>query len=342
MISIKKQIEMGGAKKGYFSRNHFIEINESFKQKKENFIKKYNNTDVYQTILETWIDEEEKKLLYGPIYLDIDGDDMCENAFKKTKKDTLLIIRFLIDVCHIPENQINLYFSGSKGFHILIPPKILGLDASEDLNIKYKTFAEYTNTYTLHGGVDTGIYDNRRLFRLNNSINSKTGLYKVPMTIKQFYNMDYNSILEYASKPRKIILSKPEFNERAKREYDLIQSRAALKKAKKSKRDKKIVFEDGSILPCVEHLLENGTDQGSRNNTCVALASSLLQNGQQPKQVSEIMLEWNERNDPPLPETEVLTTVKSAHQLTAQGRGYGCTFFYNQGYCQEGCPLAKE
>ena len=338
---MKKQVEFGGLKSGYFSRNRFVDKDSRFKEARRKIMREYNNTDVYQTVLETWTDEDGNKQLYGPLYLDIDGDGMTPEGFEAVKQDALLAVHFLISKCHVPEDQVRLYFSGSKGFHIIVPPETLGIEPSENLHHRYKSFAQYVDTFTLHYGVDKAIYDNRRLFRITGSINSKTGLFKVPVRIDALYGMSHEAMLRYACKPKIIRWTPPVFCERAQEAFNEALERIQ-PKAIASKETKDLVFEDGEILPCVQYLLDNGASQGNRNNTCVAIASSLMQNGHKPSEVSEMMLEWNEKNEPPLPEHEVLTTVKSAHQLLVQGRGYGCTFFKDAGYCQDGCPLLKE
>lgn len=338
---MKKIIEFGGAKNGFFNRNKFVEKNENYKTSKRNIIKEYNNTDVYKTILEAWEEEDKENTLYGPLYLDVDGNTMTPEAFETVKHDTVLILNFLITRCHIPEEQIRLYFSGSKGFHIIVPAKTLGIQAKKDLNQEYKAFAQYADTFTMHHGIDKRIYDNKRLLRLEGSINSKTGLYKVPVKIEALRSMNHQSMMRYASKPKVIRWGIPEYSERGAMAYNQILEQQKSAKTKAEDIDRTIIFEDGEILPCVQYLLDEGVSEGNRNNTCVAVASALMQNGFKPKDTSEIMLEWNQVNEPPMDETEVLTTVKSAHQLLTQNRGYGCTFFKEAGYCQDECPLLK-
>lgn len=334
-----KQVEFGGARKGFFSRNRFVTKDKDFAAAKKKFLTEYLNTDAYQTILETWTAEDGTKKLYGPLYLDIDGNAMTPEAYQAVKQDTVLVANFLITQCHVPEDQLRLYFSGSKGFHILVPAVTLGIKAHDLLNLEYKSFAKYADTFTLHQSVDRAIYDNKRLFRISGSVNSKTGLYKVPLRLSRLREMDHADTMRYASKPKRIKWAKAVFSQRAQDAYqDILKRQEPIKKVKS---DKSIVFENGEILPCVQYLLDNGVMQGNRNNTCVALASSLMQNGYKPAEVSDIMVEWNEQNEPPMPELEVLTTVKSAHQLLNRNVWYGCTFFKDAGYCQEGCPLLE-
>lgn len=54
-----------------------------------------------------------------------------------------------------------------------------------------------------------------------------------------------------------------------------------------------------------------GITEGGRNNACAQLAGRLILKGLGEQEVYEIMSMWNERNQPPLPEREIETTVAS-------------------------------
>lgn len=54
-----------------------------------------------------------------------------------------------------------------------------------------------------------------------------------------------------------------------------------------------------------------GVSEGGRNDTCARLAGYLFKKGINYDIVEAMLLEWNERNDPPMPVKEVRTTIKS-------------------------------
>ena len=208
-------IEIGGVKNGQFTRNHFINENEL-----ENHLDKYNNTDVYRTVYRY----ESKNIMtsnfIGPLYLDLDIDDI-ENNFLKIKQDLFLIIRRLTTQFSIKTDDIEIYFSGSKGFHVLISEDIFGFEPSKDLNKAYKKIATDLKTYTINKTVDTKIYDNRRLFRVVNSINGKTGLYKVPIEFNTIRDMNkYDDLVRYASQPKLVKNKTYTYNEKARAAFE--------------------------------------------------------------------------------------------------------------------------
>jgi DNA-binding transcriptional ArsR family regulator len=62
-----------------------------------------------------------------------------------------------------------------------------------------------------------------------------------------------------------------------------------------------------------------GTSEGGRNDTCARLAGYFFKKGLNFDIVEALLLEWNERNDPPLPIREVRTTIKSIERSHAMG-----------------------
>lgn len=62
-----------------------------------------------------------------------------------------------------------------------------------------------------------------------------------------------------------------------------------------------------------------GTSEGGRNDTCARLAGYFFKKGLNSDIVEALLLEWNEKNDPPLPVKEVKTTIKSIERSHAIG-----------------------
>lgn len=54
-----------------------------------------------------------------------------------------------------------------------------------------------------------------------------------------------------------------------------------------------------------------GVTEGGRNDACARLAGYFLKKGVTEDIVESLLVEWNERNDPPLPLREIRTTIKS-------------------------------
>jgi hypothetical protein len=332
-----KYIELGGQKNGFFTRNIFIES----KQLKES-IKQFDG-DIYSTIYKYDSTDSNTANFIAPLYLDLDIDDIANN-YLKIKQDLLLIMRRLKTMFHLNDNDIEIFFSGSKGFHILISHEIFGFAPSQDINKQYKKVAVELKTYTINKSVDTKIYDNKRLLRVPNTINHKTGLYKVPIAYDKIKTINtYEELIKYASKTKPMVPRKYKYNEKARQAFDeLIDRIDAEEKAKVNTKIAKEFIQRKELLPCVQYILNHGCSKGQRNNTTVALANSLFQIGKDYTEVLEIITYWNAtKNEDPLDEAEIRTTVASACNNAKQNRFYGCTMFKDLDVCVKGCPIQK-
>ena len=330
-------IEIGGQKNGYFTRNIFIDSKDL-----KSSIKQFDG-DIYSTIYKYDSTDQNTANFIAPLYLDLDIDDI-ENNFIKIKQDLLLVIRRLKTLFYLEDKDMEIYFSGSKGFHILISHKIFGFEPSRDINKHYKKIATELKTYTINKSVDTKIYDSKRLFRVPNTINHKTGLYKVSISYDKIKTMTtFDELKKYASKTKPNIPKIYKYNEKARLAFDeLIEKIEAEEKAKVNAKLAKEFIQRKELLPCVQYILNHGCAKGCRNNTTVALANSLFQIGKTYDEVLEIITFWNAtKNEDPLDENEIRNTVKSAMNNASQNRFYGCTVFKDLDVCVKGCPIHK-
>jgi hypothetical protein len=94
----------------------------------------------------------------------------------------------------------------------------------------------------------------------------------------------------------------------------------------------------GPHPPCIKTLLE-GVDEGIRNEVGIRLASYLLNFRGLPRAKAQAQLEdWNSRNKPPLPQSEINNILKSAE---THGYVYGCQDELLSQFCNEDeCPFA--
>jgi hypothetical protein len=118
--------------------------------------------------------------------IDVDGDLM------EAQKQTFDLFNKLRKVGFKDENMI-IYFSGSKGFHIYAENnklKELGgrndlPEAIKEVAIRISGHIPKTKTDPGDPKIDASIYKITGLIRIPNSINSKSGLYKIPIHIKE-------------------------------------------------------------------------------------------------------------------------------------------------------------
>lgn len=303
-------------------------------RKRFNYIDAYSSNFLYNT------ENQNESDLIGPLYIDLDGDIANEEGYQKVKQDALSAISFLNNHLKIPKEYIRIYFTGSKGFHLIVPYNVFGIQPCNDLNNKYKKIALEINEHTLYKTVDTRIYDKKRLIRLPHSINGKTGLYKVPLTEDILRASTYQSIRLYAEKDRTINYEKTKTVEAAKQAF--IKLTTVTQKQRRNT-NTSFINPNYEIPLCVKNIYATGALEGSRNNTLIILASSLLQKGVELEDCIETLVKWDEdKNEPALGEREVETTVRSAYRNLLDGRRYGCASIQELGMCVgKQCKLYK-
>ena len=136
---------------------------------------------------------------YSPLYFDLDGDIRSDEGFEALRLAVLSLTTNLCTELRLRREAIKFYFSGGKGFHLFISPRVLQLKPHEKLNMIFRVFVQYMKNRTEHGElIDTKIYDNKRLIRMPNSVNRKTGLYKIPIQYSELRTITRKALLEKA------------------------------------------------------------------------------------------------------------------------------------------------
>ena len=128
------------------------------------------------------------------LFWDLDNTDL-----KLARNDTIELVERL---CVFHKENINIYFSGNKGFHVIyICPELNLLRDTVDFNDKLKNICSY-----IAKGIesfDDKIYDKTRILRTVNSKHPKTNLYKIKISIDELYTLTREQLFELASKQRK-------------------------------------------------------------------------------------------------------------------------------------------
>jgi len=297
--------------------------------------KEYRNTDIYRSIFNYETDDLDKSRIVGPFFLDFDLDGLNEQNYRTLKMQVSHAGLLLKDIFGIDEEYQELYFSGSKGFHVLLAPEIFGFDFEDSTIVieQYKALAgliarSIRKNLPYEPLIDMKIYDKRRVFRIVNSKNSKSGLYKIYLTHDELRSLSLGDFKELAKAPREVEILFPPFLPIARQRWDILMSEneSEVNEGRRDirKREGKN-FRKGSVMPCIKELLKHGVDKGSRNNTTVALASALLQSGLDKDEAYDVLLDWNEQNNPPLSDSEIMHTLMSANGMIENNRRYGCS-----------------
>jgi DNA polymerase elongation subunit (family B) len=300
------------------------------------FISK-NPIDSYRTIQKFRNNNQIDEKHISDLYFDIDSEITPEIKEKvktaKTIEEKLLILETVItsgleDVYKITnyfiskmgftKNDFEIYFSGFKGFHLIIPHEKFGITTGRnDLTYIYKLIAMKLDEDLDLQNIDIGsIYSKRRMIRLPFTINSKSGLMKIPLTLDainnhfskkegsihilqaicatEFYIQKNNcSIKElYDSKDkikpdRSINLIAETWFKNIVKEYEDNDTIEACSKPKY----KFVRLKDYPI--CIKEILRSGIrHNGDRNKATIVMATFFKNLGKSEKETTEIITKW--------------------------------------------------
>jgi len=127
------------------------------------------------------------------LWFDIDSFNL-EKAIRNARQLAINIELLDRDV----SEDISILFSGAKGFHIGLPSALFGTEPLVELPLVHKVLAELISKDV---SIDTAIYESNRLWRIPNTKNGKSGLYKVPLTFDQLATLSIEEIKELAKNP---------------------------------------------------------------------------------------------------------------------------------------------
>lgn len=129
------------------------------------------------------------------IYFDF--DDVTDN--RKAQQDAVKLVNKLVK--SMPEDALEIYFSGGKGFGV----EFKTTEKLTPEQVKNITFSLAKNLETF----DTVIYNASRILRIPGTMHPKTRLYKIPLTKDQLEKMSIDDIKKLAAViPGAIIRSK--------------------------------------------------------------------------------------------------------------------------------------
>lgn len=145
-------------------------------------------------------------LCWSPfVWWDIDREDDLERALSDARRLAgFILARFTA----LDDDDLLLFYSGSKGFHVGIPSALWAPSPLVDFNRLARRFAEHIAE--LAGvSLDSGVYDKVRAFRAPNSKHPKTGRHKRRLTLDELTGLSLDGILQLAEKPGPFDLPAP-------------------------------------------------------------------------------------------------------------------------------------
>ena len=247
------------------------------------------------------------------VLIDIDrGDNTDEYTLNKTKG-----VLYELEELYVQKRSYNVYFSGT-GYHIIISGEVFNFpEGNTDLPFIVK---ETMNN--LFSDIDLAVYNRTSIYRCHNTLNQKSGLYKIPLTHSQVQECSSEDIISEADK--QIIL-----------ETDPIWGDGELEKQVITKIPSIRVMDSNveprNIVPCVQKMYKLGPEEGTRNNTMMRIASHFFRHGIPSSATKAALLEWNGGQ---LRDEIIIRKVEDTYR---GGYKYGCKDELMAKYCQTNC-----
>jgi hypothetical protein len=269
---------------------------------------------------------------FFPLDLDHPGLTPAHDAAK-------LLHSTFIDDWRIAPEAIQVYFSGSKGFHLMLDTRVFGKIApSKNLPVIFDAMRRHlaqTLPEPLRDTVDLSIKDRARLLRLPNTMHEKSELYKIVLSAAELQSFRPDEVRELARRPRPLKLTDASG---LVSQFEVEPNRAAVQFIQRIRRQlKKITRKPFAYrfrrpadlqrleFPCaaLQIIWETHIEPGQRNNCAIRVASELRLLGLNADEALQKLFEWNERNGIDLGSTELQSVVRSAYQRRFPYR-YSC------------------
>jgi hypothetical protein len=269
------------------------------------------------------------------LFFDIDRDGDLPGSVESARD----LVRRLYNRFQLSPKQLVLYFSGNKGFHIGLHQSLFGGFAPGpnlpqqiqvlcarlvaeahglDLAALQTKEVECKKTGGHFGDIDFGIYNPNRIFRAPNSLNAKSGRYKIPLLSTELLDGTLEQILALAAAPRVDFVPEARITSQAvnadlaamwayARDFDV----AAFGAATLGGRHKGEPIDRDFFAPPAP---------GNRNNDLFKQACHLFDHSTlYESHVLQLIESINQAGADPLPADEVRTIVRSAFKRTGGG-----------------------
>lgn len=163
-----------------YNIDHYVSINH---YSKEHF-KKFKETGSISGM---------KDVTTNTLAFDFD----CKEDLNKARQDAITLIKRLKKTLKIKENQLEIYFSGMKGFTLVLKMKE-SLPPHKTAHLALNVLGKDLTT------LDPSLYNPSRILRIPNTRHAESGLFKIPLTYQELQTLEIDEIKELALEPKEL------------------------------------------------------------------------------------------------------------------------------------------
>lgn len=242
--------------------------------------------------------------------------------------------------------DIAVFYSGSKGFHVMVPFGYFPLEPNVHLPNQLKDIA--SNLKETFKTLDTSIYNYNRKFRVPFTQHEKTGRYKTYVPIAYLKTLSLDAIISNSEthglfdfyeeiqpvmvkrEPLQIFVTVVENVKR--KSYEIEKDRAGnLEKPSK--------FEAFTDKKCIAKLLASRCDDVGRNNAAMRIVNDYYRTGKLKDACETDLYKWAESSG--LPRHEVSAIIANIYERGAN-YNFGCQDEIKALYCSAKCDIWKK
>lgn len=204
-------------------------------------------------------------------------------------------------------NGVRLYWSGGKGFHVLLDAALFGgWTPHPALAGHLKQLA--TRLIGDRPGFDSSIYDVNRLLRLPNTLHGGSGLWKVPLTRTELFDLSVEGIRTLAIEPREVAF--PTWG-------DCLPAQGLVDLWQAVRQPAQVAVPPAEVGRFV--LFPRGMKEGEgRDNQAFAIARFCRKHGWPQVRTLELLALWNEAQHEPLAEAVLAQKAASTYRMAEE------------------------
>ncbi len=277
--------------------------------------------------------DEHGNILSGPLWFDLDGHP---DVVLKEARHFVAACEFVVNVTP------RIYFSGGKGFHLIIERVIEHPRVHELVQDFAREMAPSLTT------LDPKVYRTRSMFRIPGSPASKLGYYKIELTRAELFTLSYDAIRQLAQRQRFIDTD----HDPSTLDEETFDAWLAIATTKLPVYDKLEKVEhlarsvDMEITPCIATMLTRPAPEGERNATAFTLARFFRSCELDEDSCRQIIMAQPHWEQFEVEGREVSKVLRSVYRTKGQShlgcRGQSQTAEIMRSYCASPCPFRQD
>ena len=314
-----QRVTQEGKRKKHWDRLTLPEVEDWIER-----AKKANSRHIFTTI-QTFTSEEEAddEPVVTPFYADFDGQGALVDARK--------VVEWWINQ-GVAGKFIQIHFSGKKGFHIVIPEKLFGIEPAVNVPQVWRQVARKIKKELKLTTLGETVYSHRRMWRVPSTVHGDTGLYKTPLLPEELFNLTLDQIKKAAEVEQEPAYVLPDRSlENLSNIYHVAEKQLERYNISETWEAVEVNFDEPPA--CVNALLEAGVfELGTVNMVMYRLAAYFKSQGHSIEETRPILYSWLENIKPEVTHTLTKDGTTDISSLRKQVRYVTATVYSGKQY----------